>query len=166
MAFYNESPFPKVLKEESAELIYWLLVARFGNDHISSTDTTRFELRLNSIIWQHGPRWEKMREVQERMKELDLDSNDVLVGTTAIHNLSLNPSIAPTTDTLDELTTVNQQNTTKYKRSKIEGWSMLVGLMREDVTENFLYRFRELFSAVIYGPELLYKEVEHDDYVR
>ena len=62
-------------------------------------------------------------------------------------------------DTLDEIQAISQQNTVNTKRSKLDGYNLLYSLLVQDVTDEFLRRFKKLFLQVV-APEkpLWYKE--------
>ncbi len=49
---------------------------------------------------------------------------------------------------------------TKNKRSKIEGYALVESLLKRDVTEEFLSKFKKLFRTIV-EPELplLYEEI-------
>lgn len=143
---YEECEFPMDLTNEEVSLIYYLLYSRYGNSTICSNDDNRFIYNLFSIIWQYAPTWRKKLQIQERLRELE--ETELLKGSKAIYNHSYNPSTAPSTDTLEELTTINEQNTTNYKRSILEGYSNLLMLLETDVTEDFLKRFKYLFVSI------------------
>ena len=93
------------------------------------------------------------------MKELDLDSDTLLQGAKAIYNRALNPETNPTTASLEELTYINEQNTTNYKKSKMDALTQLWNLIATDVTESFLERFAPLFKK-IWNPGILFESEE------
>lgn len=152
---YDSSGLPTTISDESANILYYLLYSKYGNSHIASSDEYRFKTRVFSIIWQYGPTWEKEVEIQKAIRETPLE--DVVSGAKIIYNQSYNPSTLPSTSTLEELTTINAQNVTNYKKTAMEAYSIILSLLSEDVTEKFLYRFRDLFRVVAYGSELLYE---------
>lgn len=41
----------------SLQTIYYLLMSRYANSHIKSSDEARFKLDMASIIFQHGAEW-------------------------------------------------------------------------------------------------------------
>lgn len=100
-----------------------MLYARYGNNPIANRDTHQFKFKIFSIIYQYGPTWEKRLAIQEDLRGLSGD--DLLKGTKAIYNSALNPSTAPSTGSLDELTYINSQNTTNYKKSKMDAYAQL-----------------------------------------
>ena len=109
----------------------------------------------------YGPSWEKRLDIQKALRTLSTD--EILTGAKAIHNHSYNPSTEPSTDTIDELPTINEQNTTKYKKNILEAYSELYQLIETDVTEDFLDEFKKLFIQVL-APDmpLLYATYPED----
>lgn len=144
----------------NASTLYYLLLARYGNSTIASSDENQFKLKVFSIIFQYGPTWEKRLEIQKQVRDLSLD--EALDGGKAIYNTALNPNQAPTTDTLEELPYINTQNTTKYKKSKIDAYTIILNLLKTDVTEEFIGKFKKLFLTVV-SPELPLWYVTDDD---
>lgn len=143
-------------KNESIPALYYLLYARYGNSHNAFSDENQFKYSVFSTIFMYGPTWEKRLEIQGKLRELS--EKDLLVGGKAIYNRAYNPSTAPSTNTLEELTTINEQNTTNFKKSKLEGWSILMSLLETDVTEEFIGKFKKLFLTVTAtGIPLLYE---------
>ena len=135
------------ISDASIEALYYLLYADYGNNGIAGNDVNRFKYKVFSIIYQYGPNWEKELDIQSKLRALT--DEDLQKGSTMIYNHSYNPSTAPSTATLEELTTINDQNTTKAKRSKLEGFDALVGMLDSDVTANFIRKFRNLFKIVV-----------------
>lgn len=54
-----------------------------------------------------------------------MSDDDLIKGSKQIVNHSYNPSTTPSTATLEELTTINEQNTNNYKRSKLDAYAFL-----------------------------------------
>lgn len=110
----------------------------------------------------YGPTWEKRLEIQKDLREMSMD--DLRESAKAIYNHSMNPSTSPSTDTLEELLTINDQNVTKHRRSKTDAYALLISLLETDVTEEFLNKFKKLFLTVV-TPELpLWYVTETIDY--
>lgn len=143
-AAVSNSGIPLLIKDTSLTTLYYLLYARYGNSPISSSDENRFKYELYSIIFSKGPTWEKKLEVQGKLR--NLSDEDLVQGSKAVYNTALNPGTAPSTDTLDELLYINQQNTTKYKKTKLEGYALLLNLLDTDVTSEFIDSFKKLFN--------------------
>ena len=129
------------------EQLYYMLYAHYGNSHIAMTDENQFKYYMWSIIYQHGPRTLKKREIQMELAKLSVE--EAMIGGKAIYNHSFNPSTQPSTSTLEELLTINDQNTTNYKKSKIEALANLDALMSEDHVDNFIHIFKRLFLTVV-----------------
>lgn len=149
--------------DDDLKLIWTLLVGRFADSTIKSYNTYgAFKIRFMSRVWQHAPGWKKELEIQNELRAMSLQEGSVIYeGSKAIYNTAMNPGTAPGTNTSEELTFLNQQNVTKYKKSKLEGLSILTDLMKRDVTETFLRRFDDLFKTIIYtGRDLLYATEE------
>lgn len=127
--------------------LYYMLYAHYGNSHIAYSDENQFKYYLYSIIYQHGPRVIKKRELQIAMTEINIE--EAMQGGKAIYNHAFNPSTAPSTSTLEELLTINDQNTTNYKKSTVEAISMLSAILEEDVVDDFIHKFKRLFIKVL-----------------
>ena len=73
-------------------------------------------------------------------------------------------TITPSTDTTDELTYINGQNTTRYTKSPLEGYSILLELLDTDVTEDFLKKFNVCFKKFVSSERpLIYVSEEDED---
>ena len=138
-----------VVSMTSAEqkLLFYSLYSRFGNSPIASTDVNRFKYNLYSTIYNYAPAWLKRLDIQKKLRELTED--DLLKGSKQINNFARNPSTEPSTDALTELQTINEQSTVNYKRSKLDAYATLWGLLRPDVTEEFLRQFDRLFLKIV-----------------
>lgn len=159
---YNSVGIKPTITEETASTLYYLLYARYGNSHIASSDENQFKYKVFSTIFMYGPTWEKRLEIQQKLREMD--EEELRESAKAIYNHSFNPSTAPSTDTLEELSTINDQNVTKHRRSKTDAYALLIGLLETDVTEDFLSKFKKLFLTVV-TPELpLWYVTETIDY--
>lgn len=150
------------LDDATATKLFYLLYARYGNNPIANRDVNQFKYKIFSTIFQYGPTWAKRLDVQVKLR--DLSEDDIRLGSKAIYNQAMNPSTAPTTSTLDELTYINQQNTTNYKKSKVDGYAMLLELLDTDVTKQFVDRFKICFKTFV-TPErpLIYVSEEDEE---
>ena len=160
LADYNGVGLPTTISQGSAQTLYYLLYGRYGNDVIASSDINRFKYRLFGIIFQYGPTWEKRLEIQEKLRGLTED--EILTGSRQIYNNAQNPSTEPSTGTTDELQYINEQNVTKNRRGKLDAYAMLMELLRSDVTNELLTKFKTLFLTVIEPEEPLYYVSEED----
>lgn len=170
---YKDSGLPQTYKTNSGstanyvtdddlKLIWTLLIGRFADSTIKPYNTFgAFKIRFMSRVWQHAPAWKKELDIQNELRAMSLqDGSAIYEGSKAIHNTALNPGTAPGTNTSEELNFLNQQNVTKYKKSKLEGLAILNDLMKKDVTEAFLRRFDDLFKTIIYTGRDLYYATE------
>ena len=130
-------------------LIYQLLLSRYANSTIASSDEGRFILQCMATIFQYAPAWIKRLEIQHTLHEMDLNSDEFLRGSAMISNISLNPSEDPGTDTMAALSTINQQNTNIQKRDKFKALAILEELLKTDITGAFLDKFRSLFRVIV-----------------
>ena len=144
--FSNAGLNPHFNNNTTINTLYFLLVARYGNSHIINSDENQFKARLFSYIFQYGPTWEKRLDIQSIIRNLSED--ELLTGSKAINNHALNPSTAPSTNTLDELEFIDEQTSTKYKKSKMDAYANLMALLEKDVTEEFINKFKKLFIYV------------------
>lgn len=138
---------PNKMEDTNITTLYYLLYARYGNSVISSYDETQFMYKVFSTMFMYGPTWEKRLYIQGKVRTLD--ENQIIIGSKRINNRSYNPSTAPTTDTLNELTTINEQVTDGWKKSLLEGYANLMALVDTDVTEEFISKFKKLFITVV-----------------
>lgn len=127
--------------------LYYMLYAHYGNSHIAYSDENQFKYYLYSIIYQHGPRVIRKRELQLEMTKIGVE--EAMQGGKAIYNHAYNPGTEPSTSTLEELLTINDQNTTNYKKSVVEAVGMLNALIEEDVVDDFIHKFKRLFIKIL-----------------
>jgi len=163
LADYKDCGIPTTISDSSAQTLFYLLYGSYGNDVVASSDINRFKYKLFSIIFQYAPNWEKQLEIQNKLR--GLTEEDIRLGSRQIYNTAQNPSTEPSTDTTDELQYINNQNVTKNQRGVLEGYATLLSLLRTDVTQEFLNRFRKLFLTIVQPEEpLLYiTEVDNND---
>lgn len=157
---FDATVFSANITDINLDLVYALLYSRYGNSNIASSDENQFKYKLFSTIFMYGPAWQKRLDIQKKLMELSDD--EIVKGATAIYNQALNPSQAPSTQTLEELTYINQQNTTKYKKSKLEGYAILEELIKTDVTEAFIGKFKKLFITIVEPDYPLWYKTEGD----
>lgn len=83
---YNNSGIPTTITSQNATILYYLLYAKYGNSPIANRDENQFKYKINSIIWQYGPTWEKRLSIQDTLRgftEADLKTGAIraLTGT-------------------------------------------------------------------------------------
>lgn len=147
-----------VMSDETLTTLYYLLYANYANSVIASSDINQFKYKVYSTIFMYGPSWEKRLDVQKKIRSLTED--EILTGGKTIYNHAFNPDTKPSTSTLGELLAINDQNTANYRKSKLEGYSLLIGLIETDVTKEFIDKFKKLFLTVVQPEETLLYEVE------
>lgn len=146
VADYNEINLGGLTTANVTKLFY-LLYGKFGNSPIANLDENQFKYKLFSVVFMYGPAWEKRLDIQDKVRQLSAD--DLLQGAKAVHNHALNPETDPSTASLEELTYINEQNTTNYKKSKMDAYGQLWNLVATDVTEEFLARFNDCFKKFV-----------------
>lgn len=146
------------ISNTALERIYYILYARYGNSPIANYDENQFKYKLFMTIWQFAPTWLKRVDIQGKLRAISDD--DLLKGAKAIYNHAYNPSTAPTTQTLEELTYINDQNTTNYKKSKMDAYAQLWSILVSDVTSEFINRFQPLFKKFVKPGTYLYESEE------
>lgn len=140
--------------ETSLSTIFYLLYAKYGNSVIASSDVNQFKYKVYATIFQFGPTWEKRLDIQKELRDKSFD--ELQMGSKQVYNHAYNPSVAPTTDTLDELITINEQNVTKSKKGILETFSFLYSMLETDVTGEFIDKFKKLFLVVVAPEEPLW----------
>ena len=148
---------------DDVSLVYYLLYAKYGNNPLANLDVNQFKLKVFGTIFQYGPTWEKRLEIQKKLRELT--ETDLMTGSKAIYNQAVNPSTAPSTGSLEELTYINGQNTTNYKKSKMEAYGQLWDLLDNDVTGDFINKFKAFFKQFVRpeNPLLYITESEEEE---
>jgi hypothetical protein len=129
------------------ELIYYLLASRYGNSTIASSDENRFKWQLCATIFQYGPTWAQELEIQKTIRDANIET--FREGNRQIVNQAENPSTTPSTLDTEELNYVNNQNVSKTKRSLADAAALKLSLLKTDVTEEFLNKFKNLFLNIV-----------------
>lgn len=156
---YDQSGLLTDLTEPLLITLYNLLNAEFRNSHIANSDVYQFKAKMFSTIWQYGDTWAKKVEYQKEIRGLDID--ELQKGSKNIYNHSYNPSTAPSTDTLDELPTIDDQNTTNFKKSKLDAYFQATQYLDANFTQEFLSKFRKLFIKITEPNDPLIYEVDY-----
>ena len=135
------------LTNANAQATFYLLFARYGNNPIVNFDLTQFKMKLMSVIATYGPVWEKKKAIQKSLR--DLTEAELLQGAKQIYNHAFNPSTEPSTQELEELTHINDQNVTNNKKAKMEAYSILWANLHVDATDEYLNKFKNCFSRFV-----------------
>lgn len=171
---YANCGIPPLVDEDAARVIFYLLFAEYGNSNISNMDENQFKYRLFSTIFKFGPEWERRMRLQADLREMS--DEELMHGTRTLYNQSSNPSqpvfttdesnmiINEGTDTDIELPTINNQNTTKVRRGKVESYAILTSLLDDAGTTGFIERFKPLFIKIVqpYSPLWYSTPIEED----
>ena len=127
--------------------LFYLLYAKFGNSPIANLDENQFKYKLFSTIFMYGPAWEKRLDIQDQIRKLTPE--DLLDGAKAIHNHAYNPETEPSTLSPEILNYINEQNTSQFKKSKMDAYGQLWSLISTDVTAEFLAKFNDCFKKFV-----------------
>ena len=138
------------LTDANITLLYYMLYARYGNSPISNLDENQFKYKMFSIIFQYGPTWQKELELQDKLR--GLSEEQLLQGAKTIYNRAYGDAGAPSTQSLEELEFVNEQNTSNYKKNKLGAYAELLSLLKTNVSDVFLNRFKVCFKKFV-APE-------------
>lgn len=141
---------PILTKEETSQLFY-LLDGRYYNSTVKYSKAKLFYGMICTIINTYGHEWKKSKEILKKLSALT--DEQIKVGDTRINNNAENPSIDPSTETLDELTYIDGQNVTKEKLSDINALGLYREMIKEDKDEWFLNKFKVLFIKYPYIDE-------------
>ena len=148
------------LTEDNVRATFYLLFARYGNNPIVNYDETQFKFKLMTVIATYGPVWERKKAIQKSLR--DLSEAELLQGAKQIYNHAFNPSTEPTTAELEEVTHINDQNTTNNKKSKMEAYSILWANLHVDATDEYINKFKNCFSRFV-GDQHPIIYIEEDD---
>ena len=84
-------------------------------------------------------------------KLLDASDEEIETGGKAIYNHARNPGTVPSTQALEELTYIDDQSTTNYKKNKPDAYREIREGLIPTITKRFIDRFRPLFANILYG---------------
>ncbi len=147
------------LSDDNIVLTYYLLYNKYGNNPISNYDEAQWKAKVFGTMFQYGPAWQQKLSIQEKVRSLGVaDDSEIYKGSKAIYNHAFNPETTPKTGDLTELEYINDQNTTQYKKSKLEGLALLAEVLRDDVTATYIDKFRKMFNPFV-------KPVRHRIYI-
>lgn len=165
---YKASPFyvtNNTLTDANVVLTYYLLYNKYGNNPIANYDVNQFKFKVFGVMFQYGPAWATKLSIQEKVRSLGVaDDSEIYKGSKAIYNHAFNPETTPTTGDLTEINFINDQNTTSYKKSKLEGLATLAEVLRDDVTATYIDKFRKMFNPFVKPvAHTIYVEEEEED---
>lgn len=139
------------------EHIYLSLMGEYASNNLSNMSEDQFKIRFWTRVNQYGPQYERELTIQKDLVQITED--ELTKSSSVIYNSAINPSQSvedPSNTLIKEL---NTQNTTFHKRSKLDAYAYLKDLLNggTDLTKQFIKRFKDLFTVVLVGPELLYE---------
>ena len=148
------------LKEENVKATFYLLYAKYGNSPIVNYDEKQFKMKIMSIICTYGPTWERKKAIQVSLR--NLTDAELIQGAKQIYNHAFNPSTEPSTQQLEELKHINDQNVTNNKKSKMEAFSILWANLHVDATDEYINKFKNCFSRFV-GDQYPIFYIEEDE---
>lgn len=156
---YTGSGLPNRFKDlDFLKTIYFVLMGEYAASSIAAMSEDLFRVRFLTLVHSYGPQLERELQIQDDL--LKMSTEELMVSSKAVYNTALNPSEAPSTDTIDELPYINQQNTTKHVRSKLDAYMMLEELLNDNLIKDFIKRFDHLFVRVLRTNNPLYYRTE------
>ena len=149
------------LEDSNITKLYYLLYARYGNNPITNLDETQFKYKVFSIIFEYGPNWQRELGLQNYLR--NMSEADLQAGSFAIYNQAAHDATAPGTSTTQELQYINNQNTSRIKKGKLNAYNELLLLLKRDVTKEFIDRFAICFKKFLFTrPTLYVTEIEEE----
>lgn len=142
------------LSDENINKLFYLLYARYGNNPIANLDENQFKFKVYSIIFEYGPNWQKELDIQNKLR--NLSEEEMQKGQFAIYNQAYHDATEPSTNTTEELEFINNQNTSRMKKGKLNAYNDLLLLLKTDVTKKFIDKFANLFKKFLYTKPVLF----------
>ena len=142
------------LSDANITKLYYLLYARYGNNPITNLDENQFKYKVFSIIFEYGPNWQKELDIQNTLRGMTADQ--LQEGQFAIYNQAAHDATAPGTDTTAELGYINNQNTSRLKKGRLNAYNDLLLLLKRDVTKEFIDRFAICFKKFLFTKPTIY----------
>jgi len=129
---------------QNVKNLFYLLYAKYGNSYTLSSDINRFKMCVFTTIWKYGPQWERKLEVQQALRSLTEEQLSESFG--AVYNHALYNGSEPSTDILEA---IDSQNTTVFKKGKLDRYAMLLSVLDDRFTDEFLKRFEPFFQKFV-----------------
>lgn len=149
------------INDNNYKFIFYLLFQKYGNNPIATFNDEQFKLKIATGIYSYAPTFFKKRDIQKELRALDLD--ELQNGFKSIQNRALNDATQPTTDTDEDLGYINEQIVNKGKRSKADAYAFLWGLLRNDLIDEFLDKFKKYFCKVVDSQRaIIYTDIEEE----
>ena len=149
-----------ILDSTDVAITWQLLTARYGNNPIANWSEEQFKLKIWQIMFQYGPTWVKRNDIQVELRNLTADQ--IRAGDFNIYNTALNPATAPSDNDTTEINYINQQNTSRRKKSVLGAYNELLLLLETDVTGDYIDKFKKLFLTIV-DPKCTYIYESEED---
>lgn len=151
-----------MVSDEDLHLIYTLLLSRYADSHIASSNEQTFPLRLYTMIGSYAPAFLKKLEIQKELTTMSLDNPALFESGTTITNHADHPATVPNTDPSSYLTYIDSQSTSGMKKGKVDGMLYLYAILDTDLYTDFINHFQSLFQKIVIAQEPLYYVSEED----
>lgn len=138
---YNPEIEPKVVQK-----YFFMIYAKYANSTIVGSDEDQWKDRFFLTFYEFAPAYQQKYKVQKRLRTMS--EEDMLKGAIQKTTHGFNPSTDITGNTDTEITTVNDQNLLKYTKGTLDGYNNLLELLKSDVTDQFVSKFKPLFIKV------------------
>lgn len=158
---FISTPLGDTISTDELAKIWFILNSKYMNSHSSFSDENQFVMMVYQRVYAYGPTYVKKMEIQDKLRALDDD--EILIGTKMIYNHAFNPNSEPSTDTLEEIETINDQNTSKVKKNKLQAYAELHSLLHSDLTTSFINKFKDLFLKIVEPQSPLWYVTEEED---
>lgn len=141
--YEGTSKITPVLTEDQTTQCYYLLMSRYNESTFKLTDKDAIARRIGAILASYGAVWAKNKEINQTVR--NMSESDIIEGQTSVSNNASNPSIEPSTQTLDELTYIDNQMVNKTKRSKLNAYEHFKDMIDSEKDEWLIEKFKILF---------------------
>lgn len=140
-----------LMDETDCAITWQLLSAKYGNNPIANWSEDQFKLKIWQTMFQYGPTWVKKLDVQQILR--GLTAEQIAQGDFSVYNTALAPDSAISTDPTPY---INQQNTSNRTKSPLKAYNELLILLENDVTEEYISKFKKLFLTVLETRDYIY----------
>lgn len=134
------------LDDKYVSRTFYLLYARYGNYAILTNDYSIFEARLFETMLSNAKEWVKKSEIQDYLKSLDLDNEELIKSGKQLYNEALHDASSPDNGVEEELPYINTQRSTVGKKSKIGGLVDYYSILRSNINKEYVDKFKFLFN--------------------
>lgn len=143
--YEGSSKLDPVLTEDETYQLYYLLCSSYWTSTIKYKSEKLRDGTLAMLIRTYGPEWSTEKKIQKKLR--DMSDADIREGQSIIANAASNPSIEPSTQTLEELTYIDSQNVSKTKRSVLSAYSDYREIVTSDKDKWLIDKFKIMFIS-------------------